>query len=427
MSNSSASPTDPRVKLSAGQRCGIKSKIVKVSDNTTQDRSKQPLIVGCLLLGLAAIPDAMIVPVLHDLTVDRFGVSEGTAHFLMAVNLFGAVLAVGLLYVFKRRFPSSVLLLASAILSAIFMAGMALSTTWEAMLAFRCLEGGADLVLLSVPFRLIAGAGKKERYGGRMGGGFTVMMIALALGVGFGGVIGRESPVAVLWAGVVIMLVLTPIVAIVRRTVDNAPASPFPKPHSCPLIPREWLGAGFLAIDRGLAALVSTSLPLLLASGFNVGKMTLAIALAGMFLSLAIFAAPAGILADRYGGFRIRFIAALLCGGALVSLGLMAWLPAVVILPPCLLLYGVGAAGLMPSAFSVAVRPEASNLVFGSLQTAGQAGYAIGVLCGAWIVGVVSLPAEMLFSTMFPIAGVLYIVLNVGLLVLIRNLSNSVR
>ncbi|MBC8203391.1 MAG: MFS transporter [Planctomycetes bacterium] len=392
-----------------------------------QERSKHPLVVGCLLLGLAAIPDAMIVPVLHDLTVDRFGVSESAAHLLMAVNLLGAILAVGLLFVFKRRFPSSVLLLASAILSAIFMAGMALSTTWWAMLAFRCLEGGADLVLLSVPFRLIASAGRKERYGGRMGGGFTVMMVALALGVGLGGFIGRESPVAVLWVGVSIMALLTPIILIVRRTVDNVPTSPVPEPHSCPLIPKEWLGAGFLAIDRGLAALVSTSLPLLLASGFNIGKMTLGLALAGMFLALASFSAPVGVLADRHGGGKIRLISALLCGFAVAGLGLMAWLPPIIVLPPCLLIYGAGAAGLMPSAFSIAVRPEASNLVFGSLQTAGQAGYAIGVLTGAWIVSIVALPAESLLSTMFPVAGVSFIIVNIVLLGVLRKMPDSVR
>ncbi len=401
--------------------------IVKVSDKTPQEQSKRPLVVGCLLLGLAAIPDAMIVPVLHDLTVGRFGVSESAAHLLMAVNLLGAIFAVGLLFVFKRRFPSSVLLIASAFLSAIFMAGMALSTSWWAMLAFRCLEGGADLVLLSVPFRLIASAGKKERYGGRMGGGFTAMMVALALGVGLGGFIGRESPVAVLCAGVAIMVILAPIVLIVRRTVDNVPVSPVPEPHSCPLIPREWLGAGFLAIDRGLAALVSTSLPLLLASGFNVGKMTLGLALGGMFLALASFSAPVGILADRHGGGKIRLISSLLCGCALACLGLMTWLPPIIVLPPCLLIYGAGAAGLMPSAFSVAVRPDASNLVFGSLQTAGQAGYAIGVLGGAWIVSVVALPAESLLSTMFPVAGVSFIIVNFVLLGVLRKMPDSVR
>ena len=369
----------------------------------------------------------MIVPVLHDLTVERFGVSQGSAHLLMVVNLLGALVAIGLLAMFKRRFPSSVLLLGAALLSALFMGCMAISTSWGMMLTFRCFEGGADLILLAIPFRLIAGAGKKERYGGRIGGGFTSMMVALAVGAGLGGAIGRESPVAVLWAGTFIMLVLTLIVAFVRRTVDNLPPSPLPEPHRCPLIPREWLGAGFLAIDRGLAALVSTSLPLLLASGFNIGKMTLGIALAGMFLSLAVFAAPAGILADRHGGGKIRLISSLFCGFALAGLGLMAWLPPVVVLPPCLLIYGAGAAGLMPSAFSIAVRPNASNLVFSSLQTAGQAGYAIGVLCGAWIISVVALPAGTILSGMFPIAGALFIAVNMLLLVLLRNLSKSVR
>ena len=155
--------------------------------------------------------------------------------------------------------------------------------------------------------------------------------------------------------------------------------------------------------------------------------MTLGIALAGMFLSLAGFAAPAGILADRHGGGKIRLISSLFCGFALAGLGLMAWLPPVVVLPPCLLIYGAGAAGLMPSAFSIAVRPNASNLVFSSLQTAGQAGYAIGVLCGAWIISVVALPAGTILSGMFPIAGALFIAVNMLLLVLLRNLPKSVR
>ncbi len=112
--------------------------IVKAIDNIPQNRNKNPLVVGCLLLGLAAIPDAMIVPVLHDVTVGRFGVSEGAAHLLMAVNLLGAVFAIGMLALLKRRFSSSSMLFASAVFSALMMAGMALSTSWWAMLAFRC-------------------------------------------------------------------------------------------------------------------------------------------------------------------------------------------------------------------------------------------------------------------------------------------------
>jgi predicted MFS family arabinose efflux permease len=400
---------------------------VKVSDNIKQNQSKHPLVVGCLLLGLAAIPDAMLIPVLHDLTVARFGVSESSAHLLMAVNLLGAVLAVGGLVVLKRRLPSSVLLLIAALFSSVMMGAMALTHSWWVMLALRCLEGGADLVLLAIPFRMIAGAGRQNRYGGRMGGGFTTMMVALAIGAGLGSYVGSIAPTAVFWIGATIMVVLSLNVAFVRRTVDNLPPSPKPPPHACPLIPREWLGAGFLALDRGLSALVSTTLPILLASGFNVGKMTLGIALGGMFLSLAVFASPAGILADHFGGFKVRLVSSLMAGMALAGLGLMAWLPPVVVLPPCLLVYGVGAAGLMPSAFTAAVRSEASNVVFSSLQAAGQAGYAAGVLAGAWIVAVIHSPADHLLSTLFPIAGFAFIVTNILFLLILAVLPKTVR
>ena len=394
-----------------------------ISDNTKHKRSKHMLIVGCLLLGLAAIPDAMVVPVLHDLTVVRFGVSEGVAHYFMAINLLGALLAIALLAVLKRRFSSSVLFLSAAIVSAVLMSCMALTDSWGLFLTFRCLEGGADLLLLSIPFRLIAGAGREARYAGRIGGGFTAMMVALAFGVGIGSAVGDNSAESVLWVGAGIMSVLSLIALIVRRTVDNLPPSPLPEAHHCPLIPREWVGAGFYALDRGLAALVSTSLPILLASGFNITKMTLGVALAGMFLSLAAFSAPVGVLADRYGGAKVRLIASLMCGVALAGLGLMAWLPPEIILVPCLLMYGVGASGLMPSAFSVAVRQDASNLVFGSLQAAGQAGFAAGVLGGGLLLTVVVLPPGLMLSRMFPIAGFLFILFNCLLLFVLGNMA----
>jgi MFS family permease len=387
---------------------------------------RRQLVVGCVLLGVAAIPDAMVVPVLKELTVDRFGVTEGNAHLFMAVNLLGALFAVGILALLNRRFTSSTLVIGSAALSATLMVGMATTHTWTTMLVLRCLEGGTDLVLLAVPLRIIASAGGQNRYAGRIGVGFTVMMVSLALGAGIGGGLGQQSAETVLWTSAIIMSVLFLIVVIVRRTVDNVPRSPRPEASRCPLIPKEWLGAGFLALDRGLAALVSTSLPILLASGYSIGPVTLGVALAAMFLALAIFAAPAGILADYYGGYRIRLIAALLSGFALTGLGLMAWLPPVVVLPPCLLVYGVGAAGLMPSAFSTAVRSEASNLVFGSLQAAGQTGYAAGVLGGLLIITVISLPADAMLSWMFPIAGLLFILLNCVLLFGIRVLEKRV-
>jgi MFS family permease len=143
-----------------------------------------------------------------------------------------------------------------------------------------------------------------------------------------------------------------------------------------------------------------------------------------MFLALAAFSAPAGVMADKYGGANIRLVSSLMCGAALAGLGLMAWLPSEVILVPCLLVYGVGAAGLMPSAFSAAVRHDASNLVFGSIQAAGQFGYAAGVMGGGLLLSVVVLPADLMLSRMFPIAGVVFIVLNVLILIALRSMQN---
>ncbi len=394
-------------------------------DKTAHNHNKHPLIVGCLLLGLAAIPDAMVVPVLHNLTVEKYGVSTGAAHYFMAVNLLGALFAIGFLAFLKRRLSSTVILFYSAIVSAILMACMAITTSWWLFLIFRCLEGGADLLFLSIPFRIIAGAGGQYRYGGRIGAGFMVMMIALAIGAGSGVLIGSGSGERVLWVGSAVMAILALIVTNVRRTINNLPASPKPEPNHCPLVPREWLGAGFMALDRCLSAIVSTSLPILLASGFNIAPTTLGIALAGMFLSLAAFSVPVGVLADKVGGSKIRLWASVMCGIALVGLGLMVWLPPSIILVPCLLMYGVGAAGLMPSAFSATVRQNASNLVFSSIQAAGQCGYALGVIGGGLLISVVALPTNLMLSRLFPIAGGLFFLLNAALLYTLRIMKKE--
>jgi MFS family permease len=393
---------------------------------TTKSSHQHPLALGCVLLGIAAIPDAMVVPVLHDLTVERFGVSEGAAHAFMAVNFIGALLVVGLLSLLNRRIPTSGLLMMAAATSCVLMAGMATVDSWWVLLGFRCLEGGADLIMLSIPFRMIASCGSTKHYGMRMGVSFSVLFLSLAFGVGIGSVIGSDDATNVLWAASLSSGILLLIVAIMWSSVDNTPTSPRPKSGGSPLIPTEWIGASFLAIDRCLSALVSVTLPILITSGFNVSLKTLTIALAGMFMVLALFSAPAGVIADQIGGIRVRIVASILCGLGLAGLGLMRWLPPVVILSPCLLLYGAGAAGLMPSAFAASVRREASTLVFSTLQAAGQGGYAVGIVAGLVLVSFLELPPEILLTGLFPIAGVLFIGANLLLATSLRHLLKNV-
>ena len=107
---------------------------------------------------------------------------------------------------------------------------------------------------------------------------------------------------AVLWAGTFIMLVLTLIVAFVRRTVDNLPPSPLPEPHRCPLIPREWFGAGFLAIIAVIPSIVSREMQIpFFVSSFLGGTGLLIVVSVGLDLIQRI---EANLLMRNYKGFH---------------------------------------------------------------------------------------------------------------------------
>ncbi len=391
-----------------------------------QGGTRNRLVAGCVLLAVASLPDAMVVPVLHALSVERFGVGEGAAHAFMAVNLLGAVGMVLLLAILKRRSPPSQLLPIAAVASMILLALMSVAPSWPALLALRCIEGGADLILLAIPLRMISLAGGESKYGARMGVAFTVLMVALACGAMLGAIIGNASAGNVLLAGAVTSGVLFVLACWLRRFVRATPNSPEDDPKRCPLVPSEWFGALMLAMDRGLAAMVSVTLPILLASGLDVGPATLGIALGGMFMALAVFAIPVGRLADVIGGRRVRIAAAGVCSAGIAGLGFLAWFPAIVVLPPCLLVYGAGAAGLMPSAFAASVRQDASTLVFSSLQVAGQLGYAAGIGLGAAAIAATALPPQEMLPRIFPVAAIVFLAANLATVAGLRAISRRV-
>jgi len=311
--------------------------------------------------------------------------------------------------------------------SAILLGSIAVAPAWGWMLSIRCVEGGTDMLLFVIPLRMIAANGRRERYGGRIGVAFTVMFLSLAVGVGIGAAFGKHGSANVLWASAATSAILAVIIVYLRETVDIV--NTFSSAHrvGVRLLKREWIGAALLASDRFISALVSVSLPLLLMSGFEVGPVTLGVALACMFVTMALFSAPAGILADHFGGLRIRLIASCICSCGFMGLGLMEWLPVEVILAPCLLLVGVGSAGLMPSVFSACVRREASTLVFSSLQTAGQCGYALGIIGSGVLIAAINLPPETMFVRVFTLTGFCFIVFNVMLVLVLRGMDMRLR
>jgi len=386
---------------------------------------KHPVALGCLLLGLAAVPDAMVMPVLHDLSVDRFGVSEGAAHGFMAVNIIGALAVIAILAIVNRRVKASTVMAIAAVTSAATLIAMAFATSWSMMLCFRLVEGGADLMLSVIPIRMVAASGRRDRYGGRMGFAFTIMFLALGAGVALGAVFGSIEPSSILWIGGGISVIILLIASIFRKTVDIVNEHSEKHRAGVRLVAKEWAGTGFSALDRLISALISVTLPLLLVSGFGIERSTLGIGMACMFVAIALFAAPAGFLADRIGGMKVRLMAVCTCGIALMGLGLMQWFPPEWVLAPCLLINGIGSAGLMPSSFSLCVRREASTLVFSTMQAAGQCGYAIGVVGGGILLATVSLPPETMFVRLFVMTGLIYLALNLLLLMGVKTIQRT--
>ncbi len=386
---------------------------------------RHPVALGCLLLGLAAVPDAMVMPVLHDLSVDRFGVSEGAAHGFMAVNIIGALAIIAVLALINRRIKASTVMTIAALTSAMMLVAMVFATSWSMMLCFRLVEGGADLMLSVIPIRMVAASGRRDRYGGRMGIAFTIMFLSLGVGVFIGAIFGSVDSSYVLWFGGLISLIIFTTSLICRETINIV--NEHSKKHLARvrLVAKEWVGTGFSALDRLISALISVTLPLLLVSGYGIERSTLGIGMACMFVAIALFAAPAGFLADHIGGMKVRLIAVCTCGLALMGLGLMKWFPPEWVLGPCLLINGIGSAGLMPSSFSLCVRREASTLVFSTMQAAGQCGYTFGVVGGGILLATVSIPAETMFIRLFVITGLIYLALNLLLLMGVKAIQRT--
>ena len=172
-----------------------------------------------VLLFLATLPDAMLAIALKAIAVDRYGVSAGSAHWFMAVNLLGAVAVLPLLARFWRDLPAWKLIAIAAIADALCMGIMAFPIGWTATLLIRCVEGGADLVTISTVLGLL-GSGTFNRSGSRFGIAGFVMMMGLAIGIGGGGVISDQSAIAVLLttSGICALLALTSL--FVRDELD---------------------------------------------------------------------------------------------------------------------------------------------------------------------------------------------------------------
>ena len=358
-------------------------------------RRPADLLLVAGLLVLTALPDAMVVPLLEELLVARYGVGPGAAHAFLSVNLIGGLCAVPLLGL-AARWQRPVLAVAIAsIADAALLAAMWLPIGFAPTIVLRAAEGVADVMVFAVVFDLVGHLGRRQGVGLRFGFAAALLSIALGSGAILGGTIARleggddaarivylVGAGACLAAGLLAWTMrdrLRRLEGIDHRASIEplAPATPASRAPFWPLL----LVAGS---DRAAGGLLTGTLGLFLAEAIGLGPAIRGLLVGSVLLLMGFGAVPAGWVSDRCGDLRTRFIGAVAFAVGIAVLPLAAFsLPLLAI---DALVIGLGGAVLLPTSLSMLDRLHGGLVGMGGFRAAGDVGFLIGVVSAGLLV-----------------------------------------
>jgi len=349
-----------------------------------------PLVL--LLIFLSALPDAMLVPVLRDLLVERYGASAEAAQAFLAVNLLGAGLAVPLVRWLRRRWPAWTVAAVGSFADASLLGLMWLPIGFKATLAVRCLEGVADVATFAALFQMLGSVGGRGA-AWRMGVGASMLIGGLGGGAVLGGAAVKASA-----AGPTIAFVLGAASCVATglgawigcRVLDRvAPTSESPEQVPTKFRGPLWPMLLMAASDRATGAALTAVFASFLAKNMGYDPAERGRLIGLPLLLMALGAAPAGWLADRLGLLRVRTVSAViyaLCFAAVAWLGFST-----VALSGVLLLLGIAAAPLLPASLSLSVQSGHGTGGLAAFRAAGDGGYFCGIVTvvavGVWAGG----------------------------------------
>jgi MFS family permease len=357
-------------------------------------RSPADLLLVAGLLVLTALPDAMVVPLLEELLVTRYGVGPGAAHAFLSVNLIGGLCAVPLLGLAARWRRPILAVAVASIADAGLLGAMWLPIGFAPTIVLRGLEGVADVMVFAVVFDLVGHLGRRRGVGLRFGFAAALLSVALGSGAILGGVIARleggdqaarivylVGAGACLTAGVLAWIARDRLRRIegVETEVDPAPASSARSTHA-PFWPLLLIAGS----DRAAGGLLTGTLGLFLAEAIGLGPAIRGMLVGSVLLLMGFGAVPAGWLADRFGDLRTRFIGAVAFAVGIALLPLAAaGLPLLVI---DALVIGLGGAVLLPTSLSMLDRLHGGLVGMGGFRAAGDVGFLIGVVSAGLLV-----------------------------------------
>jgi MFS family permease len=332
-----------------------------------------------LLIGLATMPDAIVPIALKSAVVDRWHVSMSMATWFAAASLLGAVLVLPMLRVLDRRFSPGWTIAWASILNAIVLAVMSASIDLGTAMVLRVIAGGMDMVTLAVLLGLLE-RGDPDRSGHRFGPASMAIMVGLAVGFGFGGMLAKELGGQIFLVGAAFSVLLAVAAGGTGGLLKGEAAQRQPRTRSV----RYWPTLAFGFADRAIGAIVTVPVTLFLISDADIGEQIVGSAMAGVLLIIAMGSWPAGILIDRVGPLPIRIGAVFGYALGFAAIATAPWVPVWVVLV-CLGVMGMFGAGLSPSMYVLAARRSGGSVDMGGVQAAGAAGYLTGAVVGGLV------------------------------------------
>ena len=214
-----------------------------------------------LLIGLATMPDAIVPIALKSAVVDRWHVSMSMATWFAAASLLGAVLVLPMLRVLDRRFSPGWTIAWASIFNAVVLAVMSASIDLGTAMVLRVIAGGMDMVTLAVLLGLLE-RGDPDRSGHRFGPASMAIMVGLAVGFGFGGMLAKELGGQIFLVGAAFSVLLAVAAGGTGGLLKGEAVQRQPRTRSV----RYWPALAFGFADRGISAIVTVPVTLFLIS-----------------------------------------------------------------------------------------------------------------------------------------------------------------
>jgi MFS family permease len=375
---------------------------------------------------LALVPVTLPVPGLHELVVLRYGVSEGAAHAFMTVNMLAGIVAVPIAMRRLRRQPDvRRWLVALFALDALAFLAMGFAGSYEALLAFRLLDGAVHLpvvTLLMVTANRLAG----DRRGASLGVLASALMLGVTVGSPLGGWLVSRGGLSVYVTGAALLLAGAVLSGLLPASTAPV-AGPGRRYDWDRRAPETWVPLGYAFMDRFSIGIFVSTFTLFLARehGLSPGARGLLVAL--FMVPFALLCYPTGRLAERR-GWLVPMV------GGNVAFGLVYATYGLVpgpLLPVAMVLSGIASAFLFtPSLLLVSdlVKRGHGEGLFGAFQVAGSLGFLFGPVAGGLLVtltaGADGRPA---YESIFASVGAIACLLAAASWVVLRRVAAELR